>query len=174
MKNFLKAVLFVCAFVTATPAFAAADSPVITVNPTGVSGCYTQKEAEAEQAIRIHSELMVIGLNCQHMTPPGQKNLYQSYREFTAAHSGLFAGYETTLMGYFSRIGTGSPEAALNTMRTEFANKISLDSARMRPDLFCNHYMPRIQKVSTMDRAAIQKWAATFFPGHPTTRPVCK
>jgi len=174
MRNILKAVVFMFAVAVATPVLAAADSPVITVNPTGISGCYTQKEAEAEQAIRIHSELMVIGLNCQHMTPAGQKNLYQSYREFTAEHSSLFAGYETTLIGYFSRIGAGSPEAALNTMRTEFANKISLDSARMRPDLFCNHYMPRIQKVSTMDRSAIQKWAATFFPGHPTTRPICK
>lgn len=135
--------------------------------------CYTQTEAVAEQAIRIHSELMVIGLNCQHMTPTGQKNLYQSYREFTARHSGLFAAYENTLLGYFQRTGAKNPEAALNTLRTEFANKISLDSAKMRPDLFCGHYMPRIQRVSTMGQSDIQKWASTFFPGHPTTRPVC-
>ena len=28
------------------------------------ASCYSSKEAEAEQGIRIHSELMVIGLNC--------------------------------------------------------------------------------------------------------------
>src|SRR5687768_12155513 len=83
----------------AQPAFA--DMPVVTVRPTVVSACYTKDEAIAEQAVRIHSELMVIGLNCQHMTPAGQKNLYQSYREFTARHSSLFARYETTLMNYF-------------------------------------------------------------------------
>lgn len=152
---------------------AALAEAIVTVKPTRVSGCYTQEEAVAEQAIRIHSELMVIGLNCQHMTPAGQKNLYQSYREFTARHSNLFASYENTLLGYFSRTGASNPESSLNTMRTQFANKISLDAAKMRPDLFCNHYMPRIQKVSTMGNADIQKWAGTFFPGHPVSHPIC-
>lgn len=142
--------------------------------PAAMAACYTQAEAVAEQAIRIHSELMVIGLNCQHMTPAGQKNLYQSYREFTARHSSLFAGYENTLIGYFRRTGAKNPESDLNVMRTQFANKISLDVAKMRPDLFCNHYMPRIQKVSTMGNADIQKWAGTFFPGHPPSRPMCQ
>ncbi len=151
-----------------------ADMPVVTVRPTITSACYTKDEAIAEQAIRIHSELMVIGLNCQHMTPAGQKNLYQSYREFTARHSMLFAQYEATLMGYFLRTGAANPEASLNTMRTAFANKISFDAAKMRPDLFCNHYMGRIQKVSTMNKADIQKWAGTFFPEHPVSHPLCK
>lgn len=154
------------------PAFA--DIPLFKAHPKGASACYTKEEAIAEQAIRIHSELMVIGLNCQHMTPAGQKNLYQSYREFTAQHAKLFAQYEATLMGYFARTGASKPEASLNTMRTEFANKISLDAAKMRPDLFCNHYMPRIQRVSTMGSADIQKWAATFFPDHPVAHPLCK
>ena len=138
------------------------------------SNCYTQAEAEAEQAIRIHSELMVIGLNCQHMTPAGHRNLYQSYREFTSKHSSLFAGYENTLIGYFKRTGDRNPEASLNTIRTQFANKISLDAAKMRPDLFCNHYIPRIQRVSTMGQTDIQRWAATFFPSHPPMHPICK
>lgn len=149
------------------------SGPVITVRPIQ-KACYTQQEAVAEQAIRIHSELMVIGLNCQHMTPAGQKNLYQSYREFTAAHSGLFAQYEATLLAYFVRTGSPGPESALNALRTDFANKIALDVAKMRPDLFCNHYIPRIQRVSTMNRGDIQKWAATFYPGHPPTKPICQ
>jgi hypothetical protein len=159
---------------SAQGAMAAEDRALaITVYPTIIDGCYTQVEAEAEQAIRIHSELMVIGLNCQHMTPAGQKNLYQSYREFTSRHSDLFARYERTMLGYYARTKSTNPEAKLNTMRTEFANKIALDSARMRPDLFCGHYMPRIQRVSTMQKTDIQKWAATFFPGHPPSQPIC-
>ena len=43
--------------------------------------CYSRKEAEAEQGIRIHSELMVIGLNCAHMAdangPPYAHNSNQ-------------------------------------------------------------------------------------------------
>ena len=152
---------------------ATAENGVVVVHPTGISGCYTQAEAIAEQGIRIHSELMVIGLNCQHLTPAGQKNLYQSYRDFTSRNSSIFADYENTLIGYFRRIGSSNPESQFNIMRTQFANKVSLDAARTRPDVFCSHYMPRIVKASTMSKGDIQKWAATFYPGHPASHPVC-
>lgn len=56
------------------------------------ASCYRAGEAEAEQGIRIHSELMVIGLNCQHMatangrifTPP-IVNLRRSTAIFSVA-----------------------------------------------------------------------------------------
>lgn len=140
----------------------------------GVKSCYTRSEAEAEQGVRIHSELMVIGLNCQHMASAGNKNLYLAYREFSAANGKVFAEYETRLLNYFRKIGVKDPEAALNTLRTEFANKISTDAAKMRPDAFCHTYAPRIQKVSTMNQTQLRKWAATFFPSHPVSKPVCE
>lgn len=135
--------------------------------------CYTLAEAEAEQAIRIHSELMVIGLNCQHMKTHG-KNLYMQYRDFTDQHKGLFAAYENRLLDYFQRTGERDPEAKLNTMRTVLANKISTDAAKMRPDLFCNRYAMRIPKVATMDGESLKKWAATFYPSHPVSQPICE
>lgn len=135
--------------------------------------CYTPTEAEAEQGIRIHSELMVIGLNCQHRTPKGQKDYYYQYKEFTAKHGTLFAGYETTLMSYFSRAGAKDPEGKLNSMRTQFANKISGDAAKMRPDLFCAYYAPRIPKASQMTDGQVRKWAGTFFDSHPVSQPMC-
>jgi hypothetical protein len=141
----------------------------------GSRSCYTLSEAEAEQGIRIHSELMVIGLNCQHMAKAANnKNLYAAYREFTAKNGAVFAEYDNTMLGYFKRSGARDPEAALNTLRTQFANKISLDAAKMRPDLFCRAYAPRIQKVATMNQAYLRKWAGTFFPSHPVAHPICE
>ena len=55
MKHVL---VFLCVMMLCAPAFAK---------------CYTSKEVEAEQGVRILSELMVIGLNCQHLTPKGQE-----------------------------------------------------------------------------------------------------
>ncbi|MFP4314282.1 MAG: hypothetical protein ACLFR0_08140 [Alphaproteobacteria bacterium] len=130
-------------------------------------------EAEAEQGIRIHSELMVIGLNCQHMATANGKNLYAAYREFTAAHGSLFAGYESTLMSYFRNNGVRNPEAEMNALRTRFANKISRDAANMRPDLFCRQYSPRIVQASTMSSTDIRNWAATIYPSHPVSKPLC-
>lgn len=137
------------------------------------ASCYKNREAEAEQGIRIHSELMVIGLNCQHMATANGKNLYAAYREFTAKNGNLIGGYEDVLMAYFKQNGMNA-EAAINTLRTQLANKISTDAASMRPDLFCQRYSPRIVQASAMSQQDIRKWAATIYPSHPVSKPMCK
>jgi hypothetical protein len=135
--------------------------------------CYRADEAQAEQGVRIESELMVIGLNCAGMRNGGQ-NLYVEYRKWAAKHGSVFAEYESKLLDYYKRTGTKNPEASLHTLRTVLANKVATDAAHMRPDLFCAKYAPRISKVSTMDDATIRRWSATFFPGHPVSKPVCE
>ncbi len=141
--------------------------------PAYAVACYTEAEAEAEQGVRIHSELMVIGLNCQHKTPAGEKNYYHQYKEMTAKNGLLFAGYESTLIRYFARAGAENPESEMNRLRTQFANKISGDAAKMRPDLFCAHYAPRIAKAAAMTNAQLRHWAGTFFRSYPLTQPIC-
>lgn len=130
--------------------------------------CYSAKEAEAEQAIRIHSELMVIGLNCQHMTPRGWKNFYQQYREITQRHQSLLSGYEKMLIS-----SNGGSERKIHDMRTSFANQTSTDAARMRPDVFCSTYAPRIPKVAQMSRAEFQQWAAMAAGSQRSSKPIC-
>ena len=90
--------------------------------------CYGSAEAEAEQGIRIHSELMVIGLNCTHMGARAGINLYGQYRQFTADHGDLFAIYEKILLKHFRENGSRNPEADINKLRTGYANKISKDA----------------------------------------------
>ncbi|OIN85396.1 MAG: hypothetical protein AUJ12_09440 [Alphaproteobacteria bacterium CG1_02_46_17] len=143
------------------------------VSSPAFSKCYSMKEAEAEQGIRIHSELMVIGLNCQHLWPKSDKNLYTQYKNFTTKNAHLFSGYEKTLLKFYRSEGISSPEQRLHQVRTDFANKISKDAAVMRPDSFCAVYAPRIPKANKMDVAQIKKWAATIFPSHPVSHPIC-
>lgn len=145
---------------------------VLLASPVYAGACYSQQEAEAEQGIRIHSELMVIGLNCNHMAKA--KNLYGQYRSFTSKYADLFATYERILMQHMARNGDKNPEASLNTLRTEFANKISNDAAKMRPDIFCRSYSPRVEKATKLNYEGVRRWAATIFPSHPVSKPVCK
>ena len=147
---------------------------LFTFSNAAVAGsCYSKAEAEAEQGIRIHSELMVIGLNCQHMGAREGQNLYLQYRQFTSTHADLFAKYEQILMGHFKKNDSGKPEAKLNALRTGFANKISNDVASMRPDVFCSRYAPRITQASAMKHNDVRKWASTFHTSHPVSRPLC-
>ena len=69
------------------------------------AGCYSPQEAEAEQGIRIHSELMVIGLNCAHMADANGNNLFKEHQGFTKKHKELFATYERIIMNYMRRNG---------------------------------------------------------------------
>ncbi len=134
--------------------------------------CYTQAEAEAEQGLRIHSELMVIALNCQHLIPKSQPNLYMTYRIFTQKYAGLFGSYENTLISHFRQEG-GDAEAQLHDMRTRFANDMSAQVAHERPDRFCARYAQRVPKASTFSMEEIKEWASTPYPGHATSRPLC-
>ena len=139
------------------------------------ASCYTLDEAEAEQGIRIHSELMVIGLNCQHMVRgTNNQNLYREYRDFTAEHATLFADYERKLIEYYRRDGRANPISSLNTLRTSFANKVSNDAAQMRPDVFCSRYGNRIPTIASMDRHGLRKWASTFYDSHPVSQAICE
>ncbi len=147
---------------------------LFTATTAHAAACYNKSEAEAEQGIRIHSELMVIGLNCQHMQFGDGTNLYVKYRDFTTKNADLFADYESKLMKYFERTGAANPEAKLNTMRTSFANKISLDSAEMKPHNFCNRYARRIFEVDRMSLAELRGWASTIHESHPLSHPVCE
>lgn len=146
---------------------------ILMASPVYAAVCYSKQEAEAEQGIRIHSELMVIGLNCQHMAKANGQNLYLVYRKFTQQYAELFATYERILMQHMARNGDKNPEATLNTLRTDFANKISNDAAKMRPDIFCRSYSPRVEKASKLNYEGVRRWAATIFPSHPVSKPVC-
>lgn len=134
--------------------------------------CYGPEELEAEQGIKIHSELMVIGLTCQN-TAQGSA-LYAKYRQFTAANSSLIAEYEDELIGYFSRTGVPAPEKALHTLRTKLANKISLHAAAMQTNEFCRRFSGRLDKAVSMSETDIRNWAGTVWPNHPATRPLCE
>jgi hypothetical protein len=138
-----------------------------------LAACYSKTEAEAEQGIRIHSELMVIGLNCQHMSARQGVNLYGQYRQFTARYADLISSYESVLLKFYKARGDKNPVATLNTIRTSFANKISDDAAQMRPDIFCATYAPRVTKAHAMNRDQVKKWAATMYPSHPVSYPLC-
>lgn len=139
-----------------------------------IKSCLSHAEAEAEQGIRIHSELMVIGLNCQHMTPPGWKNFYLQYREISAKHGPLIAGYEQTLISHYAKIGIKNPEGRLNDLRTVFANKVAVDAAKMRPDLFCTTFAPRLPQVAKMSTRELKEWAASTYRTIPTSEPLCE
>lgn len=133
--------------------------------------CYNAEQLEAEQGLRIHTELMNIALNCQHLAAVGTV-LTQQYEQFTHRNVDLIEGYENTLRAFYASEGT-NPEATLNTFRTMMANRIAQDAVRLQPNVFCKAYGDRIVQANGMSREKFRKWAQTVFPGYPITRKIC-
>lgn len=156
MKKLIAAAVFAGFLATSAAAFAQ---------------CYTPREVEAEQGLRIHSELMVISLTCMKM-PQGQ-GMYQKYLTFTQKHQNLLSGYEHDMIGYFRNQSAANPEKEFHTLRTNLANKISQHAIRMSTASFCQNFGQRIDSALAMDQAKFRRWAQQTWDSSPTTRPVC-
>lgn len=140
---------------------------------TYAAACYSMKEVAAEQGVRIHSELMVISLNCQHLSHK-RGNLYILYRDFTRKHQALLSQYERNLISFYQRQGLRNPEAKIHNIRTDMANKVSQDIAKMRPDLFCRAYGDRVPDALALTSKQVRQWAETVYPQTVLNYPVCK
>src|ERR1035437_771929 len=138
---------------------------------SSAEACYSAREFEAEQGIRIHSELMVIGLTCIKM-PEGQA-LYDKYQSFTEKNADLIAGYETDLINYYTTEGAADPERKLHTLRTDLANEISTKAIAMSTLSFCEKYSSHIDQALAMDQPKLRRWAQHVWPDQTTTEPVC-
>lgn len=134
--------------------------------------CYSADEMEAEQGLRIHSELMVIGLTCLRM-PSGGPQLYSKYQTFTRKNQSLIAGYENDLISYYRRTGMSNPEGKLHTLRTELANEISQHAITMSVSSFCKYYGGRIDRALAMDNGKIRRWAQHNWSSSTTSKPSC-
>jgi hypothetical protein len=136
------------------------------------SACYTAQEFEAEQGIRIHSELMVIGLTCMKM--PQGAALYGEYQAFTTKNQDLISMYENEIIAHYAAEGLSKPEQKLHTLRTTLANKISQHAIEMSTSSFCQHFGPRINQALAMDHAKLRRWAQHVWPDTPPTEPLCR
>jgi hypothetical protein len=143
----------------------------VIIGSVRAEACYTAREQEAEQGIRIHSELMVIGLTCMKM-PEGQQ-LYSKYQQFTQKNADLIAGYETDLINYYSKEGVANPEKKFHTLRTDMANDISGKAIAMSTLTFCEKYSSHLDQALAMDQQTVRRWAQHVWPEQPVSEQMC-
>jgi hypothetical protein len=136
--------------------------------------CYTPEEFEAEQGIRLHTELMVVGLTCQEMGPKDQPSLFAQYKMFTLKNQKQIQVWEKDLIGYYKRTVKGNPNRAFDTFRTRLANETSQRAIALTTPVFCADHVPVVAKAMSTDIQVIRASLGPDSPGvHVAQEPRC-
>jgi len=122
---------FLLAFVAsaAAPAFAARE-------------CYSPAELQAEQLLRLHSELMVIALSCKEGSR-GQ-DLISAYTGFTHDNISILSAAEHTLIRYYEAASAGDGIANLDRLRTRLGNEYGQKIADVSAPVYCQQMRDKV------------------------------
>lgn len=110
--------------------------------------CYTRSEHAAEQLMRMHTEMMVVGLTCKSVVP--EKNPFGLYQDFSVKNRALLSNSEAALIGYYKKTG-GNGVQKFDTFRTELANEVSRRAATIGIPQYCQTFVDRSKAAKDLD-----------------------
>jgi hypothetical protein len=116
--------------------------------------CYTPAEVQAEQLLRLHSELMVITVTCRQSST-GQ-DLVTAYTGFTRNNINVLRDAEQTMTGYFKKTYGGKGVDRLDKLRTTLANEYGQEIANVSAPVFCAQRRDRVISFYGASPATIQ------------------
>ncbi|EWY42316.1 hypothetical protein N825_18690 [Skermanella stibiiresistens SB22] len=135
------------------------------------SVCYSPAEYDAEQAMRLHTELMVIGLTCNSVQQ--ERKLFAKYQEFTTKHRVKLMGWEKTLIGHFRQTDKANPTRKFDDFRTVLANEIAQRAALLTPPVFCQSHSDRVDQAIGMSDGELTKYLSNDVAGQIGEAPPC-
>jgi len=132
---------------------------------TAGEGCPALSRVEAEQAMRLHSELMVIGLTCQkYYRKPA--NIYGKYQEFTVENADFLRGAEDGLVA-----SMGAKQ--FHALRTRIANDASQRAAVMTPMAYCRTNAGFVGEVLALSSEGVRAYVRRLAEGARQQAPGC-
>lgn len=112
------------------------------------NACYTPAQHAAEQLIRLHTEMMVIGLTCKDVAPA--KAPFAKYQEFTVKNRSLISKAEGELASFLGKGNKAAGTRQFDMYRTEMANEISRRAAIIGTPLYCSTFVDRSQAATAL------------------------
>ena len=117
------------------------------------NACYTPEQMQAEQLLRLHSELMVITVTCRQGSE-GQ-DLPVAYGAFTKKNLAALHQAEKTMMDYYAQSTKGDATDHLDRLRTLLANEYGQKAATLSAPVFCAKYRDRVLSYNAAPPSAI-------------------
>lgn len=140
MKRFL--IVFLLGLLVGAPAFAADIQ------------CYSPAELQAEQLLRLHSQLMVITLTCKQSS--WGQDLVPAYTGFTKRNIEALRNAEQTMIRYYYTHYGDQATAHLDQLRTRLGNEYGQEIADETAPLFCRAYRDKVIFLSAVTPAELQ------------------
>lgn len=136
--------------------------------------CYSRAEHAAEQLIRMHTEMMVVGLTCQSVMPDLKP--FDAYHAFTVKNRDLISSNEAVLIQHFRKTASGNPTRRFDTYRTELANEISRRAATIGTNIYCAEFVQRLKSAGELSNDDIKVLISNEKDAglmHLSSRPLC-
>jgi len=110
--------------------------------PSFAASCYDRNETVAEQAIRVHSELLVIAVSCADAYR--RPDLFNDYVKFTNFFAKDMANYEKTIT---KKVAS---QHVFDEWRTMIANSVAARAAMMSTTDYCRHHVGTLAKAMSL------------------------
>jgi hypothetical protein len=143
LRRLAVAVTTACVLATSTSAWAK-------------SACYSAAEYDAEQAVRLHTELMVIGLTCNAIE--ADRKLFAKYQQFTTKNRTSLLNWEKILIGHFGQTGKSNPTRQFDDFRTVAANEVAQRSALLTPPVFCQTHSDIVDQALSLSDSDLKRY----------------
>jgi hypothetical protein len=112
--------------------------------------CLRPAEAEAEQAIRFQTELMVVSETCHQ----------QTYPQFLHRNRKALAHYQQSMIERYRRTGARRPKASLDTYMTRLANEIALRVSAEPVEALCRQQADFLANADALDAKKFRRYIA--------------
>jgi len=121
------------------------------------NACYTPAQMQAEQLLRLHSELMVITVTCRQGS--GGQDLAAAYGDFTHKNINVLHDAEQTMIAYYKNSQKGNSLDHLDRLRTILGNEFGQKVADMNAQEFCDMYRDKVLKMDAATNADVENEA---------------
>lgn len=132
--------------------------------------CYVPEEYEAEQGLRLHTDLEVISLTCKY--DGYRRPLRQSYGVFVKKYSKWISGWENTIARLYAYMGNSKNEV-IDNFRTSLANAKGREAGTLTPRQFCLKYANWVPAVASWTPDQVKEYIRRPDPDRKTRKPLC-
>lgn len=133
--------------------------------------CYSRDEVQAEQVLRLHSELMVITVTCKQSSVG--RDLVRAYTGFTKHNIAQIKEAEQTLTRYYATAYGGDGVTKLDRLRTKLANEYGQEVAAMSAPAFCAERRDKVVSMYDEPPDSLSDEGMKGYKISLSTEPVC-